>query len=208
MYISCPKCSKSFVVAYEQLGEKGRKVKCSKCLHIWHQEPDISTEAIEQVIAISSKPIMAEPIGNGVNLPALLPIKIPAYLYTTPFLLLVMIIVIFVMLFPNFFGVKSLLNDDFLSIKDVSISNEQTKNKLLVSYKVLNAADFSTQMPLVRIRLLDKTKRVIKSHIVDHTNIKLSPRQFVLIKTELPASASTESIDLMIGNRMDFILRN
>ena len=63
-------------------------------------------------------------------------------------------------------------------------------------------------MPLVRIRLFDKNNRIVKSLIDDHTNIDMSPNQFIQIKTEfVPAPPSTDSIDIMIGNKIDFILR-
>ena len=40
MIISCPSCSARFTVDDSALGPEGRKVKCSKCGHIWHQQPE------------------------------------------------------------------------------------------------------------------------------------------------------------------------
>ncbi|MBX9733489.1 MAG: zinc-ribbon domain-containing protein, partial [Chitinophagaceae bacterium] len=67
MYIACPECDTKFVVTPEQIGKHGRKVKCSKCAHIWHQKLADQVR-IEPLI---TQPIIATPLGNGINLPAL-----------------------------------------------------------------------------------------------------------------------------------------
>lgn len=40
MIISCPSCETSFKVDAASLGPTGRRVRCSKCGHVWHAEPD------------------------------------------------------------------------------------------------------------------------------------------------------------------------
>ena len=40
MIISCPSCETSFKVDAASLGPAGRRVRCSKCGHVWHAEPD------------------------------------------------------------------------------------------------------------------------------------------------------------------------
>ena len=205
MYIACPACDTKFLVTQEQIGKRGRKVKCSKCSHIWHHKLD-NPVRIEPTILITA-PSELKPLGNGVNLPVLLPVKIQPYLYTLP-VLMIGIIFMMVMLFPNNLGFDSLLNSNQLSIKDMRIENHKEIGKITVSYKVLNNSLKTPKMPLVRIRLFDKSDRILKSLIDDHTNIDISPRRFIQVKTEfIPAPPSTESIDIMIGNRIDFILR-
>lgn len=39
MKLTCPSCGTSFFIGDAILGDKGRKVRCSKCKHIWHQAP-------------------------------------------------------------------------------------------------------------------------------------------------------------------------
>jgi hypothetical protein len=119
-----------------------------------------------------------------------------------------MIIFMFIMLFPNLFGFESILNNRNITIKDIQIEKQADLQKVTVSYKVLNSANYDTKMPLIRIRLFDKSGRVVKSLVDDHTNIDMSPNQFIQIKTEfVPAPPSADSIDMMIGNKIDFILR-
>jgi predicted Zn finger-like uncharacterized protein len=211
MYIACPECDTKFVVTPEQIGTHGRKVKCSKCSHVWHQKPANHVKIAPTVTAtaqtMQNQAVMT-PLGNGINLPALLPIRIPVYLYTMPALLLSMIIFMLITLFPSSMNLNSILDNREISIKDVQIDNHKDMQKIVVSYKVLNSAAGETRMPLVRVRLFDKNNRVLKSHIVDHSNIDLLPKQYVQIKTEfVPAPAGTESIDIMLGNKLDFILR-
>lgn len=40
MIITCPRCESSFNVDGNALGTTGRRVKCSKCSHLWHALPD------------------------------------------------------------------------------------------------------------------------------------------------------------------------
>lgn len=48
MHINCPECSSVFEVSSDALGGDGRKVKCAKCKHVWHQKPDNSKESEEE----------------------------------------------------------------------------------------------------------------------------------------------------------------
>lgn len=204
MYIACPECDTKFVVTPEQIGNHGRKVKCSKCSHIWHQKLNNPVRVEPTILT----PTETTPLGNGVNLPALLPVKIQPYLYALPMVMIGLIIFMLIMVFPNNLGFDSLLNNKTLSIRDIKIDNQTELDKITVSYKILNSSLKNQKMPLVRIRLFDKSNRVIKSLIDDHTEINMSPNQFIQVKTEfVPAPPSTESIDIMIGNKIDFILR-
>ena len=47
MILRCPNCDTAYRVAVEALGPMGRRVRCSKCGHVWHAAPPES--AIEAV---------------------------------------------------------------------------------------------------------------------------------------------------------------
>ena len=144
MYIACPECTTRFVVTAEQIGKEGRKVKCSKCLHIWQQHPPEQLR-VEPKIESSTKTL---PLGNGVNLPVLLPVKIPAHLlYGLPILLVGMIIFMFTILFQDNFVLPSILNTKDLIISDVSY--QRTLGKTAINYKVSNLSDKSVKIPLI-----------------------------------------------------------
>ncbi len=36
MIIQCPSCMQKFNLAQDALGESGKKVRCTKCSHVWH----------------------------------------------------------------------------------------------------------------------------------------------------------------------------
>lgn len=37
MKVECSSCTKTYLVSPEQIGESGRKVKCTNCNHVWYQ---------------------------------------------------------------------------------------------------------------------------------------------------------------------------
>ena len=39
MILACPNCIARYRVDVEALGATGRRVRCSKCSHVWHAEP-------------------------------------------------------------------------------------------------------------------------------------------------------------------------
>ncbi|MEM1364156.1 MAG: MJ0042-type zinc finger domain-containing protein [Pseudomonadota bacterium] len=53
MPITCPKCRTSYQVSDEQIGEKGRRVKCIKCEHVWHALVDPIVEFADMETASS-----------------------------------------------------------------------------------------------------------------------------------------------------------
>lgn len=63
MIISCPSCGASFNVKPEALGPTGRSVKCSKCAHRWHANPD-GTELDPDFDSATAQPeaFAAEPV--------------------------------------------------------------------------------------------------------------------------------------------------
>jgi len=193
------------MVLPKQIGEFGRKVKCSKCDHIWHQylNSPMKTESTHNTHSIANSRL-----GNGVNLPALLPIKIPQYLYCLPILLISLIIFLSVILFQDKFGIQSFLILGEPCVTDIHVENNKDQAKIILSYKIVNFSDNQIKMPLIRIRLFDSNNKMLKSHIVDQTKISLSPKQYINIKTEFPSAPKhAKKIDITLGNRLDFMLR-
>ena len=147
-------------------------------------------------------PLKTTPLEKGVNLTALLPTKIPAYPFSTPILLIGMIIFMTITLFQDSFGLKSILNNKDLSIRDLQITNNKELGKIIVNYKIFDSSTKNIKIPLVRIRFFDKDNRVINARIDNHSNIHLSPLQNITINTEVPIPPSTENIDIMLGTQV------
>lgn len=57
MIIVCQKCAKRYHLDQVSLGEKGRKVRCVACGHVWFQEP----EALASDLSLMEKPILSTP---------------------------------------------------------------------------------------------------------------------------------------------------
>ena len=51
-----------------------------------------------------------------------------------------------------------------------------------------------------------KNNRLINSRIENHNNIKLAPSENIILSTELVNIPPHANIDIMIGNKLDFIL--
>ncbi len=206
MYIACPRCDTKFIVSEEQIGAYGRKVKCSKCSNIWHQTLKDHLK-LEPVIASSLVP-PAPQFGAGVNLPALLPVKIAGYLYIFPLALISLIIFLAILIFPQRFGINPAQSFNGLSIQDVQVQNYKEQHKIIISYKVVNSTKHEVTMPLIRVRVFDKNNRVVKSHIANQNNVNLAPKQYISIKTEFNSMPpSTEQVDITLGNKLDFVIR-
>lgn len=42
MIVTCPQCSKRYMLDENLLPKNGRQVRCVACQHVWHQDPDIT----------------------------------------------------------------------------------------------------------------------------------------------------------------------
>jgi predicted Zn finger-like uncharacterized protein len=58
MIITCPNCSTNFSVPQKAIGEAGKKVKCTKCAHIWFQEPiKVKKMDIDELLKVEHQPV-------------------------------------------------------------------------------------------------------------------------------------------------------
>jgi predicted Zn finger-like uncharacterized protein len=98
MYITCENCNTVFIVTYEQIGEAGRKVKCSKCTNIWHQKPLSKKHIIP--VQISTKTSDFKPPAYNAHLPVPI-VYTPRTHNSFTFLLITMIILLTYLLFET-----------------------------------------------------------------------------------------------------------
>ncbi len=201
------------MVAPEQFGPDGRRVRCSKCNHAWHAKPLFIGKAPSQETIIYTELDRIETgtpnFKPGVNLPALLPINIPWYLYVMPMLLTAAIIFSCMVMFQDkmsFFGLVG--TSDSLSVHDINIGYDRGEGAIVASYKIVNSSKEFVPVPLIRIRLLDEKHRTLKTHIAQNASTDLAPNQYITIRTNFAdAPPNVEFIDITLGNRLDFILR-
>lgn len=111
-------------------------------------------------------------------------------------------------LFLDIGGLNSVEQNKRLRIGDVHMFHDMRDHKMSVNYSVMNDSGSGLAMPLVRIRLFNKSGEQIKSHIDDHSAIILGSKQYVRIKTSFSSiSDNCAKIDVTLGNKLDFMLR-
>lgn len=202
MYISCPKCGTKFSVDATKIGNKGKKVRCSKCSHVWHQDQENKLRVSPLLTTNNS-----EASDKKINLPALLPVKNTSNNYLNTLMAIGMIVLTLLILFHEKLGINKSFGNGKLAIKDIEV-NKIEKDKIKVSYKIYNLSQEDQNIPLIRIRVLDENNNILKSKITYHKKIRIPPNQFIRASKEfLVNGKSAENIDIMIGNKLDFMLR-
>lgn len=229
MYIACPNCNIKFLVPNEQIGFPGRKVKCSKCAYIWFQKLDPSTKLTdfitntEELAAPPAIPAETEKVTipwkspnlhnelqftKGINVPALLPAKIYKKFEILSLLWFSLITLLLLMLFHDSFAIKSWKQNELI-IDKVTAKINKNSQEVKIVYNVTNISNNIILLPLIRVRLLNNKRVLIKSYIINQLNITLAPHKNIYITMNLPvAVALVEHLDITLGNRLDFILNN
>ncbi len=141
MIITCPSCSAQFAVPDGAIPPVGRKVKCAKCSHVWHQKP---LEAVADTSAVTPPPASVAPIPEGGNVPALATKDKNRYLKAALWLLLSLSLATNFFLYqhsltslmPFLAGVYNslgLYETEGFSFNDLSAKVERVENHLVVT---------------------------------------------------------------------------
>ncbi|MGX6960368.1 MAG: MJ0042-type zinc finger domain-containing protein [Rickettsia endosymbiont of Pentastiridius leporinus] len=211
MYIACPNCQTKFIVSNNQIGINGRRVKCSKCSHIWYQKFDYKTSKLSDFEnKISSEPIKT-PIKNeysnqSFNVSVILPYVPPKPKKNNLFALVwsCFIILCLAILFIDGFG---FLNKyDQLKMEEIHIGKSYGGTKIL--YKLSNHSDYLISKPLIKVRVMDRNKHVLEDCVsIIKLHTKIPAKQSVYVEMDMKNLPPTASyIDVTIGNRLGFLL--
>ena len=66
MIVRCPSCATRYLVDLSALGEAGRRVRCTRCGHVWRQTPAAeAAEAPDQAVPLDRPPVWAGWAGAG-----------------------------------------------------------------------------------------------------------------------------------------------
>ncbi|MCC8417949.1 MAG: zinc-ribbon domain-containing protein [Rickettsia endosymbiont of Bryobia graminum] len=225
MNITCPNCDASFMVPKEQLGTIGRRVKCSKCLSTWYQLVDAPIDNQPQNIENNQQTLSTtnsnadlnkmtsneNPIylSKGTNLPVLLPLNISHHSNIVPILLAsISLLLLFILFHDKFNILPKFYNNNLLVIDNIQTAQNTNTKQIKISYRITNNYNYNITIPLTKIRLLDKKNVPVKSYILEQKDIKLSPKQYIEISTNLDSVPTlSDSLDIMLGNNLDFILQ-
>lgn len=214
MYIACPNCQTKFVVTNNQIGINGRRVKCSKCSHIWYQKLDYNTSKLsdfneDQVNFEAVK----TPVKNDYN--DRLSANVPVILPYTP---LKKKYNIFPLLWTSFiiFCLAILLIDSFeflnkydqLKIEEINLRKSANTGGVKVFYKLSNQSNYLISNPLIKIKIIDSSNQALDGYIaVTKLKAKIPAKQDIYVEMDIKGLPITAKyIDVAVGNRIGFLL--
>ncbi len=195
MYITCKKCSTSFVVRVDQIGPFGRKVRCSKCKHMWHEEAGSVAD-----------PFIMPPLDNTtfpeveILLPAIMPRKHKKSSHTTSTVLALLALIGFI--FATIKYQPTISYEDPVTISHTKLYHIGD-SKIFASYKLTNASDNSVPMTAILVNVYDKSHQLLSSHHIEH-NQALLPHQSIYLQTDrFDAKGDVNEVDLRIWHWWD-----
>lgn len=212
------------MVTPEQLGDKGRKVRCGSCQHVWFQEPPAPevTKAVEDVKKEQEenlkKAVQNKAEGKAPSLPAVTkPVPAPNWLKAATVILIAFNFLLFLVLNKGIVGQTSFY--DLIGQYDtanVTIQNveflepivEEDGTVYFVDWSIRNTSDLTKYLPVKRIILLDEELEVVKSNS-DIKDMTLRPGQeFELKGSRIPNPDNKgRYLVLEVGNPFDLSLR-
>jgi predicted Zn finger-like uncharacterized protein len=176
MYIACPNCQTNFIIEPGLLQPNGRKLKCSKCRHIWHKDAPKASE----IAAKMQKNIVKRPIETSYNLPVVIdsPKNWPIAGIILPFVLA--LIVFFIVIFNHILKTTDPKRGQGFFINVVKTEKNKQDNILLVKYKISNFSDHAKQIPYVRFLFSDDRANIVDFQIIKEKVI-LQPHNYIYI---------------------------
>ncbi len=212
MYISCPNCQTKFIVSNNQIGINGRRVKCSKCSHIWYQKLDYKTSKLgafdkDKVEAVKT------PIKNGysnqfsANVPVILPYITPKQKFSV-FPLLWTSFIIFCLAILLLDSFKFLSKYDQLKIEEIKLGSSHREWTVKMFYKLSNNSDYLISNPLIKVRAMDYKNKALDEYVsITKLKAKILPKQNVYVEMEVKGlPVTTKYINVTVGNRLGLLL--
>ncbi len=210
MIISCQNCRAAFVVAPEQIGVGGRRVKCSKCKNIWYATIPLDAFYMEKTFA---EPSRIDPVRIATaNLPVIISAKISKMLLLAPFFMLALIAMTLLTFYPtimNKFGLCEFICEPYgVKIQDVTYNYDEAQQKIMVEYSIANNTLKKAKLPIVEIKLIDSNNEVQQKTYIENNDIWLDANGSVKAKTEFNSiSPYSKFVRIALGNKIKFLFR-
>ena len=217
MLISCPNCSTNFAVPAKAIGENGKKVKCSKCSHVWLQKPiAVDKEKLNKVLKVpeDTKVPTKDSTNEGINLPAKSYKKANFKLAAS--LAIIFVLVVFSSIltftgqyksFANIMGLKSYYGLRFEKFK-VESEVIDKKYDFYIKGMLVNSSDKQIALPKFNLKVLSQGGRVMAEAEID------PPAEFIEANSEIPfnpditgISGNAEKVTLEFGNWLELMFR-
>lgn len=223
MIICCPECNAKFAVPDDAIGVEGRKVKCAKCGNKWHQAPPPPEDAAPPDAIPSQEVAEVAPIDDGANLPVRhVEVKsgksnriLVASFSVLMFLFTASVVggngVVTTMPFMSFyykmFGIYNTQNMELYNIS-VERSIRDKRLDLLVKGIMFNKSAKRKEVPSIRITVLDKNGRPIRSITFDSSNAILEANEKIDFQNKISRlPLDSESVVIDMGNSFELVTR-
>ena len=213
MIISCPSCSSNFALPSNAIGEKGRKVKCSKCDHVWLAKP-VKKSDLDNALDTPNKKI-GRNFKASKNIPQKYKEHKIKYLYVASLVILLSIGVIFGALktpAPNGIvaSVMGLENNEGLRLNNFTADSEIVDNKLdfYLEGEIVNLTAEKMRVPLLNVKILSAGNRVMAEDKIALTQEFIEPEGMIKINPEIiGVSGNASKVEISFENWLEASLR-
>ncbi|ADE29703.1 MJ0042-type zinc finger domain-containing protein [Rickettsia prowazekii] len=207
MYITCPNCKTQFIVTSNQIGINGRRVKCSKCKHLWYQKLDYNTSKLNDFKDKINTEAIKTPIKNhyNTNVPVILPLKKKYKIF--PILWSSFIIFCLVILLIDSF--KFLGKYDQLKIEEINIGKYRNMGGMKIFYKLSNESDYLITNPIIKVRVIDANHHTLGEYAsITKLRTKIYAKQAIYLELNIEKIPVTAKyIDITICNRLGLLFK-
>lgn len=219
MILTCPNCSKRFLLSAQLLAPEGRRVKCSNCAEEWFQLPD-PDELIEDLeehiedIPESVKPLAED---DDMPLPAIRPHdedeeeergKGAPFAYAAAAGVFVVLLAVFVFMKDPIFkmwpasaalyqmmGMSLSVPGEGLVFDRVSVSHSD--GKTIVEGFIINLTQTDQDVPFIEATLKDQFGGVLKTWMIEPPEKMLTPESTLPFKAMVDSDVENpESVGL------------
>lgn len=207
MLIRCPQCSTAFNVPTSAIGESGRKVKCTKCSHIWFQEP-LKTKDLHSFLSIDER---LRPLDAFKSAPANLPARIKSPIGAWQIAFAAFLILIFAGTFtltryqsyPIIKNTLQMERTDGLRFSDFSISKTIIDNKyeFNISGFLINTTDEIKTVPNITMEIHTKGLKMLDSKNLKLPQDTIAPATQIYFNSKISGvSGNAYEVELILAN--------
>lgn len=222
MIITCTSCHTHYEISQDAMPAEGRKVRCTKCKHLWHAMPESQQEEERQPIAESSVHKAHQKESNPRPKPKSTPAPVSAWLVAMPMLLgciALMLIMVgayhpistqfpFTEKIYNLVGIKTSLGVMFDDVRLRLVDHDGVAS-WKVEGVIQNTSHEQRALTPVRFDIMDKDKKVIATHTMQFKRAILEPEGEHFFEADItyPDVDKVAYISLDIGNKLELRAR-
>lgn len=210
MIVTCEKCKTQYALSSELVGENGRKVKCSKCTHVWHQLP---LEDLTDTSKIEEAPKKLNKVPKGANLPTVNDYNVGFGLKVSFALTLILAIFLGILSqgesnsFANLVGMKE---TDGLVFENFKVEKQRVGNRLefRINGIIENESEEVMEVPDIALTVLSSGGRKMGGITIEPSKRVLEAGEKIDVQTEINnVSGSADNIVLDIGDAWEMSFR-